>query len=238
MSDSSLSSPGSPIQYTFVPSSALALSTGKKSKTPKAVKKETKSKTFDYRFKLTDDNYINFLKNLLKECSAMKYDTVDKKQFGIKCGTKKVKSDATDIDCGEEYREFVKKSVLVDASSARPKRVMVWLDIEEVKRVFKSRDADSSSNSDGKDLGDSGMSKKDDELARLHGKLEKQWGNNSDSSYAYIDHITGQCFPLTPFMMDEWVRGMYDGKATVDMLPAETCFDPANCLTSIAPPHS
>lgn len=58
------------------------------------------------------------------------------------------------------------------------------------------------------DPGDSGMSKKDDELAHLHGKLEKQWGNNSDSSYAYIDHITGQCFPLTPFMMDEWVRGM------------------------------
>jgi hypothetical protein len=52
------------------------------------------------------------------------------------------------------------------------------------------------------------MSKKDDELARLRGKLEKRWGNDSDSSYAYIDHITGQRFPLTPFMMDEWVRGM------------------------------
>lgn len=88
----------------------------------------------------------------------MKYDAIDKKQFGIKCGTKKVlvlctlfnvieliyvsfccsKSDATDIDCGEQYRKFVKKSVLVDTSSAQPKRVMVWLDTEEVKRVFKS----------------------------------------------------------------------------------------------------
>jgi hypothetical protein len=173
MSDSSPSSPESPsgsdsftrshacdiiVQYTFVPSSASASNAGKKSKTPKAAKKESKSKTFDYRFKLTDNNYINFLKNLLKECSATKYDAVDKKQFGIKCGTKKAlvlctlfdvieliyvsfcrrKSDATDIDCGEEYRKFVKKSVLVDASSARPKRVMVWLDIEEVKRVFKA----------------------------------------------------------------------------------------------------
>ncbi|KAF8227790.1 hypothetical protein L208DRAFT_1379630 [Tricholoma matsutake] len=164
------------------------------------------------------------LLNLLKECSAMKYDAIDKKQFGIKSN--------------QMLLILIVKSVLVDTSSAQPKRVMVWLDTEEVKRVFKSRDVDSSSNSDGEDPGDSGMSKKDDELARLCGKLEQWWGNNSDSSYAYIDHITGQHFPLTPFMMDEWVRGMYDGKATVDMPPAETCFDPANCLTSIAPPHS
>jgi hypothetical protein len=55
---------------------------------------------------------------------------------------------------------------------------------------------------------ESGMSKKDEELARLRGKLEKRWGNDNDSSYAYLDPITGQRYPLTPFMMDEWVRGM------------------------------
>jgi len=55
---------------------------------------------------------------------------------------------------------------------------------------------------------ESNMNKKDEELAHLRGKLEKRWGNDSDSSYAYLDPISGQRFPLTPFMMDEWVRGM------------------------------
>ena len=62
-------------------------------------------------------------------------DAINKKQFGIKCRTKKVfalfqyfnvisliylvycrKSDATDIDCAEEYKKFVKKSVLLYTS--------------------------------------------------------------------------------------------------------------------------
>jgi hypothetical protein len=55
---------------------------------------------------------------------------------------------------------------------------------------------------------ESGMNRKDEELACLRGKLEKRWGNDSDSSYAYLDPITGQRYPLTLFMMDEWVRGM------------------------------
>jgi hypothetical protein len=56
--------------------------------------------------------------------------------------------------------------------------------------------------------GDSTMGKKDEELARLRGKLEKRWGNDSDSSYTYLDRVTGSRYPLTPFLMDEWVCGM------------------------------
>jgi hypothetical protein len=80
------------VQYTFIPTAGpTSTSSGKKkSKTAKTLKKETKSKTFDYLFKPTDDSYTTLLKNLLKECSATKYDAVDKKPFGIKCGTKKV----------------------------------------------------------------------------------------------------------------------------------------------------
>lgn len=104
---------------------------------------------------------------------------------------------------------------------------------------------------------DTGMNKKDEELARLRGKLEKKWGNDSDSSYAYLDPISGNRFPLTPFLMDEWVRGMvpilflisltcyllhflafkYDGRATLDTPPPTTSFDPQNRLTSISPAH-
>jgi hypothetical protein len=92
---------------------------------------------------------------LLKECNASKYDAVDKKQFCIKCGTKKAcvityssilaftdlihsKSDATDIESADEFKKFVEKYIILDKRSARPKKVMIWLDIEEVKRVWKT----------------------------------------------------------------------------------------------------
>jgi hypothetical protein len=52
------------------------------------------------------------------------------------------------------------------------------------------------------------MNKKDEELARFRLKLEKRWGNDHDSSYAYIDTVTGESVGLTPFMMDEWVRAL------------------------------
>lgn len=47
------------------------------------------------------------------------------------------KSDATDIKNMDEYKKFMKKYVLLKKSSTRPKKVMVWLDIKEVKPVYK-----------------------------------------------------------------------------------------------------
>lgn len=43
-----------------------------------------------------------------------------------------------DIENADEYRKFVKKYILLEKSSARPKKVLIMLDIEEVKRVFKA----------------------------------------------------------------------------------------------------
>ncbi|KAF8221172.1 hypothetical protein L208DRAFT_1382349 [Tricholoma matsutake] len=130
----------------------------KKAKPTAKPKKDTKNKDFDFCLKPTQDNYVSLLKTLLKECNAVKFDAMTKKQFCIKCGTKKV-----------------------------------WLDLEEVKRVYKMEN------------GNSIMSKKDEELVHLHGKLEKRRGNNSDSSDTYLDPITGSHYPLMPFLMDEWV---------------------------------
>jgi hypothetical protein len=43
-----------------------------------------------------------------------------------------------DIENAEEYRKFVKKHILLEKSSARPKKILVWFNIEEVKCVFKT----------------------------------------------------------------------------------------------------
>jgi hypothetical protein len=48
------------------------------------------------------------------------------------------KSDATDIESFQEFKKFVEKCILLEKRSARPKKVMVWLDIEEVKRIWKA----------------------------------------------------------------------------------------------------
>lgn len=53
-----------------------------------------------------------------------------------------------------------------------------------------------------------GLTKVDSELARLRCLLEKKYANDHDAGYTYIDPITSDSVPLTPFMMKEWARAM------------------------------
>jgi hypothetical protein len=53
-----------------------------------------------------------------------------------------------------------------------------------------------------------GLTKVDSELARLRGLLEKKYSNDHDSGYTYIDPISSESIPLTPFMMKEWARAL------------------------------
>ena len=53
-----------------------------------------------------------------------------------------------------------------------------------------------------------GLSKIDHELARFRGLLEKRYANDHDAGYTYIDPVTGDSTPLTPYMMKEWARAM------------------------------
>lgn len=53
-----------------------------------------------------------------------------------------------------------------------------------------------------------GLTKLDSELARLRGLLEKKYANDHDAGYTYIDPISLESVPLTPFMMKEWARAM------------------------------
>ena len=53
-----------------------------------------------------------------------------------------------------------------------------------------------------------GLTKIDSELARLRGLLEKKYTNDHDAGYTYIDSVTSDVVPLTPFMMKEWACAM------------------------------
>ena len=53
-----------------------------------------------------------------------------------------------------------------------------------------------------------GLTKIDSELARFRGLLEKRYVNDHDAGYTYIDLVTSESIPLTPFMMKEWARAM------------------------------
>jgi hypothetical protein len=46
------------------------------------------------------------------------------------------------------------------------------------------------------------------ELAHFCGLLEKQFANDHDGRYTYVDPVTAESTPLTPFMMKEWACTM------------------------------
>ncbi len=94
----------------------------------------------------------------------------------------------------------------------------------------------------------------DSQLAHLRGLLEKKYANDHDSGYTYIDPVTSDLVPLTPFMMTEWSRAMvqsiyceyhftsdillqYDGLATVNQPPSTVTFDRVNRRSSLHAHH-
>jgi hypothetical protein len=46
------------------------------------------------------------------------------------------------------------------------------------------------------------------ELARFRGLLEKKYSNDHDAGYTYIDPVSSESIPFTPFMTKEWARAM------------------------------
>ncbi|KAH9083606.1 hypothetical protein EDB83DRAFT_2309558 [Lactarius deliciosus] len=80
-----------------------------------------------------------------------------------------------------------------------------------------------------------GLTKIDCELAHFCHMLEKKYALDHSGGYAYINLVTSTTTPLTPFMMKEWARAMYDGVTTVNDPPKTTTFDPANRKSSLGP---
>jgi len=97
-----------------------------------------------------------------------------------------------------------------------------------------------------------GLMKVVSKLVHLHGLLEKKYSNNHNSGYIYIDAISLESIPLTPFMMKEWACALvsniffshinilkidislqYDGSVSISHPPSTMTFDPVNHRSSL-----
>ncbi|KAF8810644.1 hypothetical protein BYT27DRAFT_7209245 [Phlegmacium glaucopus] len=187
---------------------------GKKSTAPKG-KVEMKTKEISFTFEASEDNYLSFLSELLKAHSH--------NNIKVLLG-KKMKKDGVDIDMFAEYEKITKKIL-----EEEPSKLTVYLDLEDVKASAKQHDEgnstssdDGSSDEEGANNGKSGIER---ELGRIRGVLEKKYANPADSGYTYV--------ALTPSMMSEWARAIYDMDASANHPPNTLSFDPKTRTRSL-----
>lgn len=62
------------------------------------------------------------------------------------------------------------------------------------------------------------------ELACIRGLLEKQYGNDYDMSYAWLNPETGDKVLLSPLAIDEWTRAIVSGLYYFSLLPFSSTY--------------
>ncbi|KAF5332057.1 hypothetical protein D9758_016254 [Tetrapyrgos nigripes] len=175
---------------------------------------------------------------------ALRNQRTQQRQFRLQV-LPALKAGATDIDKLADYTRLVSKI----STSAPDKPIIVFIDKQDIKKKKlpkrASQDDDEGSQQDkatdedksGSDDDGNELSLMDCELARLRSLLEAKYKSDHDNSYAYMDPVSGDLWPLTPFMLKEWCCAMYDGKATVSEPPQMPTFDAVNRLPSIRNDH-
>ncbi|KAJ7879256.1 hypothetical protein B0H14DRAFT_2566855 [Mycena olivaceomarginata] len=143
-----------------------------------------------------------------------------------------LKGDSIDVDNWSEYESLAK-----DIIETLPSKMNIYVDMTNVQKRWNKHGNHSDNDNQDADLFDSnGLSDLEKELARLRGKLEKKYQNDHDAGYTYIDSETGESYLLTPQMIKEWCRTMYDGDATASKAPSFiTGFDPAKRQVALHP---
>ncbi|KAI9452725.1 hypothetical protein BJY52DRAFT_1190070 [Lactarius psammicola] len=222
---------------------------GKKPKT--MTTKETRAKDFGYTFNPTMENYHAFLQTILKKHHLLQYTISDQAVFLCKVQVPPLsKSDPSYIVNFDEYKRLATK--IIKRQPTWP--ITVFVNMPAVEKVFsklkknRNRLSLSSGDEEGDGLGGGkettwtqmrfnslGLTKVDFELVCFCHMLEKKYATDHDGTYSYIDATTATSVPLTPFMMKEWARAMYDGVTTVNDSPCTAPFDLANCRSSLAP---
>ncbi|KAF8064884.1 hypothetical protein FPV67DRAFT_159076 [Lyophyllum atratum] len=208
-----------------------------KNKKP-STRKATKNKQFNYTFEATQENYVGFLNTFLKIHHVEKYQATPNHTFAFKIQIPPEKvGEARDV---EEYGEY--DTLAREILEAKPnKAINITIELAQIQKhgKKKSKGADSPESSGSEDdegMTENGLTKLDLELARCRRLLEVKYLNDHDGGYTYIDKTpggVGDSFPLTPFMMKEWARAIYDGIATAMQPPATNTFDPLNRRASL-----
>ncbi|KAJ6487088.1 hypothetical protein C8R47DRAFT_1277319 [Mycena vitilis] len=188
---------------------------------------------FVFRFESSTDNYLEFLRTILTKHGEERYNISAKTAYCVKVllpGAKK--GEALDIETAAEYTNLVSDQIL----EGKPPKLTVVADMADVQKQWarvqqlgssrdsmltgQKKDTHEGSDEEDPDLYDTnGLSELDRSLARLRGILEKRWQNDHDAGYTYIDASTGESYALSPQMMKEWCRAMYDGVVNQDTPP-------------------
>ncbi|KAG6819389.1 hypothetical protein H0H93_012295, partial [Arthromyces matolae] len=133
------------------------------------------------------------------------------------------KSEAVDIEKFSEYKNIIEIAL---SRSTPPKSMTVLILLDKIKAFSKkvtgneedgvgiSSESSSDTEQDSTHVGDS----LEQELGRLRGLLEDKYQNPNDAGYTYICD-NGDRLPLTPFMMKEWARALFDHTASITMPP-------------------
>ncbi|KAJ7082170.1 hypothetical protein C8R43DRAFT_1142845 [Mycena crocata] len=195
---------------------------GSKAK-PKDVK-EVKTKEIKHLFETTRESYIKLLNVILAKHGEDKYKASENIRFGIRV---LAPPDKLYINHYDDYEELVAK--LLDRQA---RKITIWLDMADIQKAWSTRGSAGGNGEDGAHGDDAsqdsvgGLSALDLELARIRGALERKYQNDHDGGYTYVGR--NESYPLTPFMILEWTRAIYDGEATKYDPPNAGSFDPAN----------
>ncbi|RDB20288.1 hypothetical protein Hypma_012690 [Hypsizygus marmoreus] len=209
----------------------------KKNKKP-AAKKVNKNKQFNFIFEASQQNYTQFLNTILSTHHINNYVATENNTFTCKVQVPPAKvAEACDIEDFAEYEAMV--NVVLENKPNKP--IGVTVELVQVEKYAKKKprrtnetgDSESSGNEDDEEIAENGLTKLDLELARCRSLIEKRHQNDHDGGYTYVDASTGDSVALTPFMMKEWARAIYDGTATTAQPPQTNTFDPANRHASL-----
>ncbi|KAF7795175.1 hypothetical protein EIP86_006324 [Pleurotus ostreatoroseus] len=207
-------------------------------KPSKATAKDEKQK--ELLFVLQEDSYVAFLQAILKLFNEDKYQVAHDKPYRFKYSRSGSKSGALDVECEDEYRDLVSK--FEESNIKAGTRPHVYVDMANVQAVCSvlqppAHDAVTANVNSGviteRELPQAtGL---EVQLARIRLLLEKEWKNENDELvYKHVD-ANGRTIevPLTPFMVKEWARAIYDGVATKREPPNSAVFDPKKARVSL-----
>ncbi|KAG6910761.1 hypothetical protein DXG01_007648 [Tephrocybe rancida] len=192
-------------------------------------RKETKNKQFNFSFAPETENYAKFMNDILNSHGLLsKYGPASStSRFRLRLQIPPAnKSNAVDIEKFSEYA-----SAITEAAKAPPVKLTAYVEVKDIKAAAKKRKAagDGSDEDEGSDVQEISSDDEkvnnvtddiDRELARLRGELEDRFQNKHDSGYTFLTD-SGEPLPLTPLMMKEWARGLYDHSATFKMPPRD-----------------
>ncbi|KAJ7201418.1 hypothetical protein GGX14DRAFT_371289 [Mycena pura] len=195
--------------------------------------KEVKTKEVKFLFDSERGTYVWLFNVILTKHGEDKYKATEQTSFSIKVlvPPSRAKSDALDIDGFSDYKDLNKK-----IQETIPSKIAIWADMLDIHKAFSgvsrasaSEDPDNHNN----DTEIDGLTPMELELARIRGILEKKYRNQHNAGYTYIG--PSGTVPLTPLMMLEWARAIYEGEATKNEPPnlPGGAFDPVNRQKSL-----